>query len=69
MKMQFSKIQLGKISDYSMDLSKILFVAVVIDFFFSSSPRQINILSFAIGFVLSLVFLAFGIKILNEQKI
>lgn len=31
--LRFSKIQLSKVSDYLMDLSKVLFIAAVIDFF------------------------------------
>lgn len=66
---QFSKVQLDKISNYLMDLSKILFGSAVVGFFIPGFSGQVNLSIFVVGLILSTTFLALGIKILNTQKL
>lgn len=64
--MQLNKFQLDKLSDFLIDLAKILFASSVVGFFIPGSSGQINVMVFIIGTISTFGCLVAGLKILKK---
>lgn len=64
--MQLNKFQLDKLSDFLIDLAKILFASSVVGFFVPGSSGQVNVIVFIAGVISTFGCLTAGLKILKK---